>query len=567
MATIKVVKSELSSEASNLSSKISSLMSGNSSLVSALNGVSDYDGINVSSAAKTLASNIKNALSDLETASKNINNYSNAITKADIKGKDGKNVDKIEFTYEVKSDGSREGNIIAIWNYFKNKGLSDAAICGILGNISAECSFNPAAIESNGEGHGLIQWSFGRKTKFLNAANAKGVDWRDLNFQLDYLWDESVNPNSSYGQKLAKVGFYDPNVSISKAAYEFHRIVEGSNDTESMIQNNRVAVAKNLYNQYKDKANLGTNSTITSEGISAISNIEKKFGGNLAADTGAKVTNKSSKSKVNNQGNNNNYSGSSYTGGNYTGSSYTGSNSSYSYSSSSSNSKGSSNSSISGEMSKIDEEIAKEKITIEEGNVVTPSRWIKTSTEAFTSQTIVTKSGKKTLDVFEQRLYHQWGNGGWNLSNNGCAVCATTTIIRAFGDEKYKNYTPADVIDKVNDGVPFNFFNDGIKSCLDKTGVKYKYQKYTSINDLANQLKEGTPMIASVRGNGQFFANSSGHSIVLMGLTDDGKVIVGDSYCLFNGSTVYTMDINDLFSVMCNDACSSYATKEVLVIG
>ena len=313
MANIKVVKSELSSEASSLSSKVSSLMSGNSSLVSALNGVSDYDGINVSSAAKTLASNIKNALSDLETASKNITNYANAIVKADIKGKDGKDVDKIEFTYEVKSDGSREGNIKAIWNYFKNKGLSDAAICGILGNISAECSFNPAAIESNGEGHGLIQWSFGRKTKFLNAAKSKGVDWRDLNFQLDYLWDESVNPNSWYGQKLAKVGFYDSNVSISKAAYEFHRIVEGSNDTESMIQNNRVAVAKNIYNQYKD--NLGTNSTITSDGIKAISDIESKFGGNLAEQTGAKVTNNGSSSNYNSSSNNNTGSYNSYSGG------------------------------------------------------------------------------------------------------------------------------------------------------------------------------------------------------------------------------------------------------------
>ena len=296
MSTIKIKKSELSSEAKNLSSKVSSVINQKSSIISYLNSVSNYDGINVTTAANTLASNISNAISDLETASKNINNYASAIINADIKGKDGRNIDNIEFTYELKSDGSRDGNIVAIWNYFKNKGLSDAAICGILGNISAECGFNPAAIEGNGEGHGLIQWSFGRKRALLNAAQAKGVDWRDLNFQLDFLWNESVNPESSYGRRLAAAGFYDPNVSISKAAYEFHRIVEGSADSEARIQNNRVAVANDIYNKYRDRAYLGTNSDITGEGIKIISDLEKKFGGDLAKETGADVSNNGAKS-------------------------------------------------------------------------------------------------------------------------------------------------------------------------------------------------------------------------------------------------------------------------------
>lgn len=331
MSTIKVVKSELASESSNLSSKVSTLLGNQSSIISSLKSVSDYDGINVSSAAKTLASNIKNALSDVDTASKNIKNYSDAINNADIKGKDGKSVDKIEFTYEVNTDGSREGNIIAIWNYFKNKGLSDAAICGILGNISAECGFNPAAIESNGEGHGLIQWSFGRRTALLNAARAQNVDWRDLNFQLDYLWNESVNPNSDYGRRLAAAGFYDPNVSISKAAYEFHRIVEGSNDTESMIQNNRVAVAQNLYNQYKNVITRGTNSTITSDGIKAMSQIENLYSKTGAEETGSDVTNSGTVSRYTNR--TANITGGYTSSGGYSGSAKSGGSGGYSTSS------------------------------------------------------------------------------------------------------------------------------------------------------------------------------------------------------------------------------------------
>ena len=306
MPTLKVSKSELSSEASNLSSVVSSLVSAKSSLTSALSGVSDYDGIAISAAGDILVSNIDNAIKDLEIASTNITNYAKAIEAADVRGKDGKEVDDIEFTYSIQSDGSESGNIKAIWSYFKNKGLSDAAICGILGNMYAESRFIPSAIEGNGEGHGLIQWSFGRRESLMAAANAQGVDWTDLNFQLDYLWNESVNPNSSYGQQLAAAGFYDPNVSIESATIAFHRIVEASNDSESMIINNRVGPAHNIYNNYKDS--IGTNSNITDDGIRTLSEIETKFSKSDVKATNATITDSGTDNLV--------YSGgASYSGG------------------------------------------------------------------------------------------------------------------------------------------------------------------------------------------------------------------------------------------------------------
>ena len=565
MATVKVSKSELASESSNLSNIVSQVSSTKAALISALSSVSDIDGIGVSAAGQTLASNIDNAITDLMTCATNIKNYSAAISAADVRGKDGRKVDDIQFSYSVSSDGSRSGNIVAIWNYFKNKGLSDAAICGILGNISAECGFDPSAIEGNGEGHGLIQWSFDRKTKFLNAAKSAGVDWRDLNFQLDYLWNESVDPNTYYGKRLKKAGFYDSNVSIGDAAYMFHSIVEGSNDTESMIQNNRVAVAKNLYSKYKDTVNVGTNSTISSDGIKRISSIESAFSKSAINDTGATVTDNGAVSNTSDV-NTNTSSGGVYdyggatSSGAYVASSVGGSGGSGGSSGSSSSNNDVNNSSV--------DEAEDEEVEIVEGDVSTPSKWIKNSTSATTNVAVNTKSGKKTFTIFEQRFYNQYNNGGWNLSSNGCAVCTTTTIIRAYGDEKYKNATPADVINKGNGGRPFNFFGDGIKNALDTCGVKYKYKSYGpgDAQALAEQLKQGTPMIVSVRGNGRFFANSSGHTIALLGLTDDGKVIVGDSYCAFHGSTTYTMNLNDIFSVMCNDPCSSYDNKEVLII-
>ena len=313
MSTLKVSKSELSSEASNLSSVVSSLVSAKNSLTSALSGVSDYDGIAISAAGNILISNIENAIKDLEIASTNITNYAKAIEAADVRGKDGQEVDDIEFTYSVQTDGSSSGNIKAIWNYFKNKGLSDAAICGILGNISAESGFDPSAIEGNGEGHGLIQWSFGRRESLLATANAQGVDWRDLNFQLDYLWNESVNPNSSYGQKLAAAGFYDSNVSIEKATYEFHRIVEGSGDSIAAIRNKRIGDAINIYNNYKDAVNIGTNSNISDEGIKSLSEIEAKFSQGEMKATNATVTDSGANNLIYTGGGS--YGGGSYGGG------------------------------------------------------------------------------------------------------------------------------------------------------------------------------------------------------------------------------------------------------------
>ena len=44
------------------------------------------------------------------------------------------------------------------------------------------------AVESNGEGIGLVQWSFERKTDFLDYCSGK--DWKDLSIQLEYLiWE------------------------------------------------------------------------------------------------------------------------------------------------------------------------------------------------------------------------------------------------------------------------------------------------------------------------------------------------------------------------------------------
>ncbi len=293
MATIKVSKSELSSEINNLITRVSTLKNVKDGLINVLGTIPNCEGINLSDSGLVLASNIRNVVQDVEVAAVNINNYFQAIMRADSGDDNAVAVTEVVFSTNVTSDGSRDGNIIAIWRFLKAKGLSDNAIAGVLGNISAECGFNPAAIESNGEGHGLIQWSFGRKQRLLARAKELGVDWTNLQFQLEFLWDESLDPNSSYGKKLAKVGFYDSKISIEDAAFYFHKYVEVSADSKARIQKNRINKAVQLFNDYKQRVYEGqTGATIYRSNATSLANIEKSYGTGGIKTTAAITTNK-----------------------------------------------------------------------------------------------------------------------------------------------------------------------------------------------------------------------------------------------------------------------------------
>lgn len=253
MATEIKSKNELASLASELSTLASDLKTDGENLKLRLSSLENYDGIDVVGPGKILSGNIDNTLADLNTVSTNIKNYASSVIGFDIDDFNDSGSSSSKMSYEdlFATDGSAEGNARVIWNFFKYKGLSDAATAGILGNIQAESGFNPAIVErATGIGYGLIQWSFGRRTSLEQAASQKGVDPSNLQFQLEYLWDESVDPNSSYGKRLAAAGFYNTN-SPSDAAYYFHNIVEGSADTYEMIQNNRCRTAEQWYNQFK----------------------------------------------------------------------------------------------------------------------------------------------------------------------------------------------------------------------------------------------------------------------------------------------------------------------------
>jgi len=96
-------------------------------------------------------------------------------------------VDSVEGMPALRGDGNEE----KIWNFLRDKGLTNEQTAGVMGNIQAESGFNPAIVEGgSGIGFGIVQWSFGRRSALEAAAAKKGVPPSDLGFQLEYLYQE-----------------------------------------------------------------------------------------------------------------------------------------------------------------------------------------------------------------------------------------------------------------------------------------------------------------------------------------------------------------------------------------
>ena len=120
----------------------------------------------------------------------------------------GDNFDITEFDFSIfrtkrfKSLGSYGGYVNIdgvpgeVYNFLLDKGVSPIGAASILGNIEGESGFRPAVVNEIGAS-GLCQWLGGRLTNLKALANSKGVDWTDVNVQLEHMWNEleSSYPN------------------------------------------------------------------------------------------------------------------------------------------------------------------------------------------------------------------------------------------------------------------------------------------------------------------------------------------------------------------------------------
>ena len=124
------------------------------------------------------------------------------------------------------------------------------------------------AVGDNGTSYGLIQWHAGRWTKLKEFCASHNLKENSLQGQLEYLWYESLNPESSYGKSLAKNGFYSTNSPVD-AAVAFHNVVERSASTQDVVRSKRGGFANSWYDKYKgtkpETSSTKASSTTTTE--------------------------------------------------------------------------------------------------------------------------------------------------------------------------------------------------------------------------------------------------------------------------------------------------------------
>ena len=134
-----------------------------------------------------------------------------------------------------------------IWNYFKKKGLSDAQVAGIMGNMQLESGFKTDAVNPSSGAYGLAQWLGVRKTNLQNFAKERGTDPNDLQTQLDFYWHELQSSESDAYEAL----------KTAKTAEDAAIIVQNKFERGGDNSPQRAQSGKTIYDKYH-KSNGGS---------------------------------------------------------------------------------------------------------------------------------------------------------------------------------------------------------------------------------------------------------------------------------------------------------------------
>lgn len=188
--------------------------------------------------------------------------------------------------------------------------------------------------------------------------------------------------------------------------------------------------------------------------------------------------------------------------------------------------------------------------------VVTPSAMVSkgTAVDVYNAN-ILSAEGVRSYRIFAQvsKTYKK----NTFIAQHGCAVCSLTTVLSGYS-KKYKNYTPgktSKLLEKKVFGTrrwnanyrkslgaqrPVSLY--GISKVLSYCNISNRYIRFfkdkTAVRQIESHLKTGNPVIIEVNNrtqkNGRFGSyskkwSSSKHTMVLLGMTDKGKVIVADS--------------------------------------
>lgn len=139
------------------------------------------------------------------------------------------------------------------------QGLTVAQASGVIGNLMAESSLDPAIIQGNpptradenyrpvsGVGFGIAQWTFtARQAPLVEFMKPYG-DIRNLDGQVAFMWSELTGTHAEALRKLKATS------NVLDATVAFHKYYEGSNDSAARVQEVRGGFAQKVYEQYND---------------------------------------------------------------------------------------------------------------------------------------------------------------------------------------------------------------------------------------------------------------------------------------------------------------------------
>ena len=194
-----------------------------------------------------------------------------------------------------------------IIEYFRNKGLSDYAIAGILGNWYVESHFRPnnaqnsymnawhmtdeeytskvdngtwvkpntsLDFDADAVGYGLAQWtSKGRKAGLHNLCKSRGVSISDLQAQLDWAWTELTSSGYKYVYEICKNSTDLEEIAVAFMVY-FER-PSGVKDPDK--RKYRADLAKELYARYFNKEEKMKASELVAKAIDIATNYKTLY--------------------------------------------------------------------------------------------------------------------------------------------------------------------------------------------------------------------------------------------------------------------------------------------------
>lgn len=159
-------------------------------------------------------------------------------------------------------------NIEKVWFGLINAGYSEQAAAGVIGNLMWESGGGPNDIalnttESNGEGIGMCQWSFDRKTAFIQYCNQQGSSWpnEDVSLQFNFMLSEMqggdwlyVGHDYGYSKSTRKsLEEFKKVDDVEYATYIFCAMFERC-DSNLAHMDTRVEYAQSVYSSYHGRS-------------------------------------------------------------------------------------------------------------------------------------------------------------------------------------------------------------------------------------------------------------------------------------------------------------------------